>query len=460
MRRAHLACALLSTVMRGVMALRVVAAVVVVAVGVGVADAGPVARASSGLERRVADLERENAELKRRLEKIERAQNAAPPPAPAVVAAEPPASEAAPVEVSDASEAEQTEGIGLGLTAHYPNVRASFQLFGDAGFIYADPPEADVDKATFVLGSLDLFTTAQLGDHFQVLSEIVTEGGTDSNEISFEQERLWGSWTLSDALYVKLGREHSPVSYWDRRYHHGRWLWTSATQPFLARFEDDGGPLPIHQVGVEAGGKVDVGIGTLQYVGVISNGRGREPDEVTNVADRNSAKAFDFGLGFAPHALPGLVFGGDFHGDEIPSDHDDPARDHAIRELIGTGYLAYSMGNLETLGELGYLQHDDRNSDRTFRHRTGYFQAGYHLGDWTPYGRIDARSMHRGDPFFAPEDVDLDGWEQILGLRYELAANVALKVEGGFGRTEQRRNDGNTTRRGLKTIGLQLSWGF
>lgn len=437
------------------------AAILIVTLALGSAHAAEQPATQPSLARRVADLERENDELRRRLDRLERA--AAPAPAEAApVATAPPAPPpaAATTTVAETTpDEEQPEGIGLGLTARYAQVRASFQIFGDAGFYYADPPEPDTDETSFALGALDLFTTAQLGDHFQVLSEIVAEGDSSNNEIDFELERLWGSWVANDALYVKLGREHSPVSYWNRHYHHGRYLWTSATQPFLARFEDDGGPLPLHQVGLEIGGKLDAGIGRLEYVGVLANGRGREPDEVTNFGDRNEAKAYDFGLSFAPYALPGLAFGGDMHADEIPHDPDEPDRTHAIRELIGSGYLAYFEGPFEALGEFAYLVHDDRTSDRTFRHRTGYLQLAYHFGDLTPYARIDARSMRHGDPFFAPHDIDLDGWEQVLGLRYELTSNAAVKLEGGFGRREERHDDG-LSRRGFRSIGLQLAWGF
>src|SRR5262249_14008682 len=144
------------------------------------------------------------------------------------------------------------------------------------------------------------------------------------SDVGVDLERLWGAWTLGDELYLKIGREHSPQSRWDRRYHHGKWLWTSATQPFLARFEDDGGPVQVHQVGLEAGGRWSTRAGVLEYTGVVANGRGEHPDDVQSFGDVNGAKAYDVGLGFSPMALNGFALGGNAHFDEIPHIPDDP----------------------------------------------------------------------------------------------------------------------------------------
>jgi hypothetical protein len=415
----------------------------------------------AGLERRVRELERQNADLIRRLEEVERRQQpaATAPVSTTGVAAAPAPVAAAGQGVDELPE--ETTGSGLGLHARYGNVRASFQIFGDAGFGYRNPQAPGEGKETaFAAGSLDLFTNAQLGEHFQTLSEIVLEGDSGTNELDFELERLWGAWIASDELYLKLGREHSPLSMWNRRYHHGKWLWTSATQPFLARFEDDGGPLPVHQVGLEVGGRAVVPWGTLDYVGVVANGRGREADEVQNVVDHNTNKALDVALSVVPAALPGVTIGASVYLDEIPSLPDDPTRRHAIGEVIETASLFYFGGALEALGEIGLFQHDDRTSGRTFQHYAGYLQLGYHLGRFTPFGRIDARDMERGDPFFAPDGIDLDEWEPALGLRYDVNDNVAVKLEVAGGRTEKPTLAESSSWESFARLALQLAWVF
>jgi hypothetical protein len=406
------------------------------------------------LEQRVRELERMNAHLLRRLERLERAQGsgaeATDVAAPVAAAPEAPAPKAAA----------ETESAAPGLTAEVGRVRATFNAFGDGGVGWENPPEGDTGHTSFAFGALDLFGTAQVGEHVQALAEIVFEGDSADNEVAVELERAWGSWTFADSLYLKFGREHSPQSRWNRRYHHGKWLWTSATQPFLARFEDDGGPLGVHQTGVEAGGHVPLPGGKLEYVGVVANGRGREATEVTNFGDRNDAKAYDLGLGFSPGFARGLTVGGNFHADEIPSVPGEASRRHAIRELVETAYVEHLTGKLETLAEYAWLQHDDRTSGRTFRHHAGYVQLGYHLGAFTPFARFDVRTMKRNDPFFAPADIDLDGWEQMVGVRYDVTDYLALKLEGAGGRAQARREDGRVGTRGFGRVAAQFALVF
>lgn len=409
------------------------------------------------LERRVHELERQNADLLRRLERLERGRTGSmqgatdEPGPPGVVVGTP----APPEHAADAGHAAHP-----GLASALANVRTSFTVFADAGFGYQDPPEPDNGKSAFALGALDFFATAQAGERFQVMTEIVLEGENTDNEFGIEVERLLGLWTFNDALYLKVGREHSPQSRWNRRYHHGRWLWTSATQPFLARFEDDGGPLQVHQVGLEAGGHVRTAGGTLEYTGVVSNGRGRTPTEVANFGDHNGNKALDLGLGFSPSVLRGLTFGGSFHADDIPTLPGDPARRHGIRELVETAYLEHFTGALETIGEFAWIQHADRTSGRTFHHRAGYLQLGYHLGAFTPFTRFDARNMARRDPFYASDGLDLDEWDQVLGVRYDVTEYLAFKLEGGAGREQRRDAGGNVSRRGVGRLAAQLALVF
>jgi hypothetical protein len=400
------------------------------------------------LERRVQELERQNAALLQRLDRLERTLPAAPAEEKASAAPPPPPAIAAEERV-------EPESVGLGLGATYGPVRASFQLFGDTGFAYDEPGDDGV-HTSFVFGSFDAFATAKIGERFQALGELVFEGDSEDNEVGLDFERLWGSWTLDDRLYVKLGREHSPNNRWNRRYHHGRWLWTSATQPFLARFEDDGGLLPVHQIGLEAGGGFALAPGRLDYVAVVSNGRGRTPEEITNFADRNDEKAYDLGFSFAPARFEGFTLGANVYLDEIPPDNDVPSRRHSIREIIGSGFVEKALGRVELLGEYAFLAHKERGTHRNTPNQSGYLQAGYHVDDFTPYVRFDINDMASADPFFAQSGANVDRWETVLGVRYDLAEFAALTLEGGIG--EKDDTDGSS--RVVQRLLMQLSFVF
>jgi len=166
------------------------------------------------------------------------------------------------------------------------------------------------------------------------------------------------------------------------------------------------------------------------------------------------------GMGFSPAAVTGLALGGDAHFDEIPHIVDDPTRRHAIRETVETGYLEYFASPFELLGEIAFLQHDDRTSDRTFHSHTGYLQGGYHIGAFTPYARVDSRDMSHGDPFYAPARLDLDSTEGVIGIRYDLNEFVALKLEGGVGRQQRFHSIGSPFTETFERLAAQLAWVF
>lgn len=359
--------------------------------------------------------------------------------------------------------AAREDGVGLGIVLRRGTVSAAVQVFGDVGFSHQNPDPDPRANSSFFFGGVNVFATARAGDHFQALSETVvkTSESATSDGIVFDQERLYGLWAFSDALYAKFGLEHGPVSRWNRLFHHGRWLELTIDRPFLARFEGAGGILPLHNAGLELGGRVETGAGRLEWVVVVSNGRGRVATDAQKISDRNDDKALEAGVGFAPAALEGLLVGVHFRTDEIPADPSVPARVRPIRENVLSGYVEVQRGRWEALAEVAFLENDDRTSGTTFAHVAWYAQVGYRLRErWTPYARFDSRAMESGDPYFAPLLRDLDRWEQLIGLRHELTQNTAIKVEIAFGRAERALAGGGSERDWYTRFGFQLSWVF
>jgi hypothetical protein len=86
--------------------------------------------------------------------------------------------------------------------------------------------------------------------------------------------------------------------------------------------EDNGGILPVHQVGVTVQGEIPSGSLGLHYIGEIANGRAFSMSnaEVQNFADRDNMKAVNGGLFVQPDALPALDVGFSFYHDTIESD--------------------------------------------------------------------------------------------------------------------------------------------
>ena len=343
---------------------------------------------------------------------------------------------------------------GLGLSASYGDLSATFQIFSDVGSEYRNP-DTDGDANTiFAQGSAAFFATAQMGDNFRVLSETVIDGDSSAS-----QERLWGSWAFGDELYAKLGTEHSSVSRWNQLNHHGRWLETTIMRPYLARFEGDGGFLPLHRTGIELGGTLSMDSGRIEYFGTVSNGRGLVPSDKQRATDVDDEKDIDIGIAFMPEAIPDLRVGAAVQFGHIPEDSSssNPLRARSIDENIVTGHVEYRIDELEISSEFAAIDHEAFNG-KDFGHSSGYLQLAYSMGDWTPYARIDYRNMRENDPFYTSQDRDLDAWMQIVGLRYELAQNAAVKWELGVGEEEFRDSGGNVSEDSVFSFAVQLAW--
>lgn len=392
---------------------------------------------------RMDALEKENRELKERVDRLEGADGGKEARAREVDAAE--------------------EGLGLNMVVQRGTVWGIFQIFGDTGFNYASPGPPNRGDAWFFDGGLDLFFTARVGDHFQVLSETVflTAIGSTSDTSKWDQERLWGAWQFSDAIQVKLGIEHGPISRWNNLYHHGRWLELTITRPYVARFEGDGGIIPMHEAGLEVRGTVRAGKGRLTYVFFLSNGRGPQVTTVEEFSDHNDAKAITAGFGYEPMGTHPLWVGLFARWDEIPPDSADPARIHSIGQYIITFQVDYRGERIQVLSEVAWIFDDDRTSSTDYDHFTGYIQVGYSLTDeWTPYVRFDVRDMDQGDPYYSPVNRDLDVWEVVIGVRFDFLDNAAIKLETGFGDAQQRDSGGVVSDTGYIRVGFQLSFVF
>ena len=354
------------------------------------------------------------------------------------------------------------EGLGLAIVLRRGNVLATIQIFGDVGAGYRNPSPPGKGNSSFFLGQANLFATAQIGERIQVMSETVvkTSAGTASDSINFDQERLWLSYAFGDLLTIKLGLEHGPISRWNRIYHHGRWLEMSIERPFLAQFESSG-ILPLHNSGVEFSGRVRTDAGAVEYIFLVSNGRGRVATDPQKVFDRKDDKALEISISFVPTAVEGLRVGGGFRWDEIPPNPDDPARTGTFRQIIASAYVEFRRGPFEVIAEIAWVEDRDRATMTTFGHHLAYIQVAYHLDDrWTPYTRFDSRQMETGDPYYAPLGRDTDIWEWLLGLRHELADNAALKIEIAYGREDVANGGGGVRERGYIRFGVQISWVF
>jgi hypothetical protein len=374
-------------------------------------------------------------QLEARVAQLESGKQPTVAPAPA----EAPAPAAAPAQ----SELETKSEHAIAERMDTSNTLLRIRGFGDVDLRGTDRRGA---TTSFSLGQLDLFVTSDVSEKFKLLSEIVFEAD-QKNSFGVDVERLLLQYSPNDLFKLSAGRYHTAIGYYNTAYHHSTWLQTATGRPFLFQFEDGGGILPIHNVGVSATGLIPSGRLQLHYVAEIGNGRAsRSPldEPVQNVVDENNGKAVNFALFATPEAVRGLQFGfSTYH------DHLTPANAPRIGELIFAAHAVMVRPNFEWLNEALLIRHALDGSSRVFNTPGFYSQISKRFGSYRPYFRYQYVNGSNSEPVF-PDVGRRQG--PSVGLRFDASESVALKLQ--YDRTDLRHQPA------FNDLTLQLAFTF
>jgi hypothetical protein len=290
------------------------------------------------------------------------------------------------------------------------------------------------DTTSFSLGQLDLFVTSDISEKFKFLSEIVFEGGPDNiygnivgpeNTFGVDVERYLLQYSYNDYLNISAGRGHTAIGYYNTAYHHSTWLQTTTGRPFLFAFEDEGGILPIHIVGVTASGLIPSGSLGLHYVAEAGNGResrnplGNEPVQ-NEIADQDR-KAFNLALFAKPEAVRGLQAGFSVYRDRLVPDNMPK-----IGETILAAHAVLIRPAYEWLNEALLDRHAVNGTSAVFNTPAFYTQVSRQFDAFRPYFRYQYLNAASNEPVFP--DVGLQHGPS-LGLRFDASESVALKLQ-------------------------------
>lgn len=283
------------------------------------------------------------------------------------------------------------------------------------------------DTTSFSLGQLNLFVTSDISENFKFLGEIVFEAGTshqpipEQNVFSVDIERYLLLYSRNDYFNLAIGRYHTAIGYYNTAYHHSTWLQTTTGRPFLFDFEDQGGILPIHNVGVSASGLIPSGGLGLHYVAEVGNGRAwRTAEPVQNTVDENSHKAFNLALFARPEALHGLQVGFSGYHDVL-----SPGGPN-INETIVDGYAVFIRPKFEWLNEALVVRHSPQGTSRLFNTPGFYTQISKQYGAYRPYFRYQYVNAPSDEPLFSY--VGLRHGPSV-GVRYDASESVAVKLQ-------------------------------
>lgn len=307
---------------------------------------------------------------------------------------------------------------------------------------------SDKNENFFTLGHYNLYISSRLGDRVTFFGETAFEVPVGEDEMRVHIERLLVRYSISDYLNVSLGRYHTPLGHWNKTYAHGKWLHTTIFRPDLFKWEDGGGILPTHQIGVKLDGSLNLGFFDVSYELGLSNGRGKTPEATQDIRDINDQKAINLLLDFQYSRVPGLKFGLTLYSDDIPESDVFPVHKD-MDEFIYGAHLTYEEGNYEILAEILNIHHNIDGSSGSFDTLGYYFQMAYRWGKFKPYYRLDRIDFDKDDPYFISNNNDI--LKHSIGLRYDLVDFNALKFEFSFS---------DTNKEDIAAIAIQTAFSF
>ena len=301
--------------------------------------------------------------------------------------------------------------------------------YADVGFgnpLQEKLPVGGLQEATasFQIADLHLFITTRLSDEWSFLSEVLITSDF-SNETTVELDRLLVQYDPSKYFRVAVGKFNSAVGYYTNQFHRAKFYQTATGRPVMFTDDDNGGVLPVHQVGVTVHGQIPSGSLGLHYVGEVSNGRGFFATGIDqNFVDSNNGKAVNGGLYLQPDALPALDAGFTVYRDTL-----EPLGHGRVAETITTLHGVWLTPGFEFLNEIAFINHDPESGGAQETSTTAYTQLSRRFGVIRPYARYDYQDVPPTDPIFGLEESTVP-----VGIRKAISGgvNVAIKTFAVF----------------------------
>ena len=363
----------------------------------------------------------------------ESAAPAQPAPAPAAPAAESAAAApatAAPAPEPEPAPAEEESHDHMMAMPNGPalHFRGFFDFDFDEGQVaqQLQYPLGVPTKTSFRAGEFDLFVTSQLAEKLSFVSELVFST-SPNNTFAIDLERFQLTYKPSRYFEVSGGRFHTAIGYYNTAFHHGNWFSTATGRPFMYFFEDAGGPLPVHEVGVTTTGYVPSGKLNLHWIAEVGNGSAEVGtpnygDGVMNFASDRNRKDVNVAAYIRPEWLDGLQIGGSFlSGNLIPANGLP-----AVNQTVSSLYAVLIDSKWEFMNEFVAMHHQITSGGRSFNSPMGYTQLAYHIKKYRPYFRFQEVNIPTSDPV-----TTFKGRYEgpSVGLRWDAFKFAALKVQ-------------------------------
>ncbi len=371
------------------------------------------------LEKRMAELEKENAALRQ----------ASSQTAPAAPAPLPP-----PQEAMNHAQAPAPESVSSGSPLLHIAGFADFNfsasdLHGPSGGF--QPLTLLSPHSGFSEGQLVLHLSSALSSKVSVFSELSFTARSDAGVgtppapgFNPEVERLIIRYDWNDYVKVSFGRFHTPINYWNTAYHHGTWLQTTIDRPEMTQF--GGSFIPVHFIGTLVEGAAPAGGLNLNYDVGLGNGRGQVLSRGGDLGDINNNRAWLVNAFIKPDRFYGLQIGGSVYRDDL-----NPLTGSPAREWIQSAHVVWAKESPEFIAEFANVTHQPIGQGVASNSQAAYAQIAYRLPGtlrlWKPYYRFEYIHVPFSDALFRSLVPSFNA--STAGVRYDITSFAAFKLE-------------------------------
>jgi hypothetical protein len=304
--------------------------------------------------------------------------------------------------------------------------RFNFHGYADADFL------RNVDGSTkkFEMGEIDLFATERLSPHLTALIELAFETDSEqlTDDVAVNVERMLLQYRGSNFFNVDIGSYRTAIGYYSTAYLRGAWLQTAISRPKMFTFEDQGGFLPLHAVGVSVNGRIPSGGLNLYYV--LEAGSSRNYGNTAGLGlEPSFNRATNLAVYSQPAGIPGLEIGFSTYHDLY-----SPEAGFQLDRAVWMVHFVYVRGRVEFLNEgmrIGLL---DLSVPGAATGLGFYSQIAYRVASsWKPYGRVEYLNAYGTGVIDTAVARAYVPWKTVYtgGVRYDLTESVALKFELG-----------------------------
>jgi hypothetical protein len=315
--------------------------------------------------------------------------------------------------------------------------------------------QAPVTEIVDEVVQIDTLFTVQRGP-FKLFGEYLV------SDHEHDLERFQLGWQATQDTVVWIGRYHQPTSVWNHDHHHGQYLQTSVSRPFLDEWEDLGGILPQHFTGmlVESGHKA---FGSWRLRTAIAGGLapiitpdGLEPFDLLHADSKHHQVGFQARASLHPGEFTESGFGLLLATDELPAigltAPPIPGLDHADLKVLGA-FGIYAASNWKVLAT---WYHVDTQLNSPTASVSGSFGVGYVEAErrlpyeLTGFLRWEG-SANAGDNAYLKLFPMFIRQRNVIGLRWDFVRRQALTLQ---------LSDTNTLDGHFSDIRLQWSAAF